>query len=175
MFIDYTQLRIGFAFNTHAIHVTHAACLASHVLRLFGARQSNVLLVFGLSDPCIVCLDDVLVIIYLMATRDTAKKRLRLQQADDATARDRSRSPKAKGTAKHRMLAEAKLGPKRRERPMHHKQEDSDKHDSDEDDFRDACLDLYLRNKLSAKDTSKLVRSAHGSGSSGLSDMNNKW
>ena len=171
MFIDYTQLRIGFAFNTHAIHVTHAACLASHVLRLFGARQSNALLVFGLSDPCIVCLDDVLVIIYLMATRDTAKKRLRLQQADEATARDRSRSPKAKGTAKHRMLAEAKLGPKRRERPMHHKQEDSDNHDSDEDDFRDACLDLYLRNKLSAKDTSKLVRSAHGSGSSGLSDM----
>ncbi len=64
---------------------------------------------------------DVLVLIYLMTTRDTAPKRLRLQQADESTARDRSRSPKAKRTAKHRMLAEAKVGPKRKERPMHHK------------------------------------------------------
>ena len=46
--------------------------------------------------------------------------------------------------------------------------------DDSDDDFRTNITDLYFNNKLSAKDTCKVIRSAGKAGAEGVADMNNK-
>ena len=86
--------------------------------------------------------------------RDTANKRLR------ATMVDRSRSPrgreKGKDKTNARLLAAIA---------------EEEKLDADDVAFRQTISDIYLRNKLSAKDTADLVRSANRSSCVGVGDL----
>ena len=86
--------------------------------------------------------------------RDTTNKRLR------ATMVDRSRSPrgreKGKDKTNARLLAAIA---------------EEEKLDADDVAFRQTISDIYLRNKLSAKDTADLVRSANRSSCVGVGDL----
>ena len=85
-------------------------------------------------------------------------------------------------TAKKRVLSEAKeqfkdvdvkqrpatdpaTRKKQKSEPLQNDDEDS------EEEFRTNVLNIYLRNKLSAKDTASLLRSAHKSGTRNVEDM----
>ncbi len=105
--------------------------------------------------------------------RDTAKKRMHAELGN----KDRSRSPKrTKSSAKQRMIDE--LRPAESAKPTTSKSGSSQdmpklEQDSsdDEDEFRENVCNLLLINKLSGKNTAKLIRSAHKSKCEGIGDM----
>ena len=89
-------------------------------------------------------------------------------------------SVSGRNTAKKRLFAEIANAKKdtvlRRPSSTNQSMEDDDlpaleSEDDSDDDFRKNITDLYLKNKLSAKDTCKVIRSAGKAGAEGVADM----
>ena len=108
--------------------------------------------------------------------RDTAKKRILAEcepPIESAPAQKRSGQ---KNDEDERNMDDDSKDWRQWERPQNAKSSDSSKTsnaDPNDGAFRTCVTQCYLKNKLSARDTTTLIRAAHKSGSQGIGDMKN--
>ena len=83
--------------------------------------------------------------------------------------RDRSRSPYVRGGWRQRAARKAEVRGPRVPGPEEDAKTDAD--DDGGEEFHDHVAKLYLRNKMSADQTAKLVQKAHKAGARGMDEM----